>query len=261
MVTWLNIVTDLGIIGVGVGAIACWYMKKRTSLEYFLIGGVFWALTVALKLAMNFTITSQFKFQVWMAFAPLVATLVTGLYYGLRAGIFECGIPYLATRYSRLSSRMSLDDMVALGIGFAGTEAIMLGILFLLQNIVELLVYGSQTSPSTSSQPQITTLLILILIFERLFALVTHVSAIVVAVYAAKEKNLWWLAVAVIYTTLVNASILVGDYIFSEMGDYTSIPIELFLIFMTAIGFALLWWMYKKHHSAQTTQTKNPNAT
>ncbi|HMK45761.1 MAG TPA: YhfC family intramembrane metalloprotease, partial [Methanocella sp.] len=79
MVIWLNIVTNIGMIAVGVGAIVYWYVKKRSGMEYFLIGGVFWVLAIALKLAMNFTIASQFTSQAGMIFAPLITAVVIGL--------------------------------------------------------------------------------------------------------------------------------------------------------------------------------------
>ena len=116
----LNLISGLGMIAVGAGSMAYWCFKKRISPVYFLIGGVLWAAAIAIKLIMDLTISPGLQFQVTTAFTPLIATAILGFYYGLRTGIFECGIPYLAARYSRLS-RSSFDEAVAIGIGFGGT--------------------------------------------------------------------------------------------------------------------------------------------
>ncbi|HMK46006.1 MAG TPA: hypothetical protein VK436_05225, partial [Methanocella sp.] len=57
------------------------------------------------------TIASQFTSQAGMIFAPLITAVVIGLYYGLRTGVFECGIPYLATRYSRMRTHRTTMDI------------------------------------------------------------------------------------------------------------------------------------------------------
>jgi uncharacterized membrane protein YhfC len=48
------------------------------------------------------------------------------LYFGLRTGIFESGITYVAVKKTGLS-RTTFDEAIALGIEFGGIEAIILG--------------------------------------------------------------------------------------------------------------------------------------
>ena len=122
-----------GMILVGAIAIAYWRRRSSVGLKYFAIGGVFWAIAIAVKLLMDLTITAPL-YASWQAIGPLGALVLLGLYVGLRTGILECCVPFLSFRMRSLRS-ISVDQATAVGVGFGATEAIVIAVPSLMQLI------------------------------------------------------------------------------------------------------------------------------
>ena len=150
MVGWLNLLSGAGMIAVGAVAVYGW--RRRADAVYFLFGAVSWAVAIAVKIALDLTVTPAFK-----ALLPetLTGVLVLGLYYGLRTGFFESGIPWAAARLAKM--RPTFDQAVAVGIGAGAAEAIVLGLLSLLNVLVFILVPGliDTFSPATQAALQL----------------------------------------------------------------------------------------------------------
>ena len=103
MISYLNLLSGIGMIAVGAGAILYWYLKKHPKIEYFLYGAIFWACAIAIKLAMDLTITQPIQSYFKSTLPILAVLLIMSLYVGLRTGIFESGIVYVAVKYLKLS--------------------------------------------------------------------------------------------------------------------------------------------------------------
>lgn len=246
MITWLNLLSGVGMIAVGVGAMAYWYYKKGINPLYFLIGGVLWVVAIAIKVIMDLTISASLSQQVTMIFAPLAAIIILGLYYGLRTGILESGISYLAVKYTKLS-RSGFDEAVALGIGFGGTEAILLGLLSLASVGTMLLMPGVAATLPDSVLEQFSLIMVPVPIIERLFTLFCHVFATVLVVYAARFGELKWLGLSVVYKTLLDGTLLPFNHFLAGMGTLPRIGIiEVFVVGMGVLGVAGLYWIRKK---------------
>lgn len=246
MISWLNLLSGLGMIAVGAGAMAYWYYKKRISPVYFLIGAVLWVAAIAIKVIMDLTISASISQQVAIIFVPLVTVIILGLYYGLRTGILESGISYLAVKYTKLS-RSGFDEAVALGIGFGGTEAILLGVLSLVNMAALLLMPGLVATLPDSVLEQFSLIMMPVPIIERLFTLFCHVFATVLLVYAARFGDLKWLAISILYKTLLDGMLPPFSYLLSGMGTFARYGItEAFVIVMGIIGLAGLFWIRKK---------------
>ena len=126
MLSWLYLLQGAGMILVGVVAIVVWHVIKHVEIKYFLYGAALWAAAIGIKVIMDFTITQPLN-SFALSVPPIVVALsVMSLYYGLRTGILECGIPYVAVIKTKLS-RVTYDEAVAMGLGFGGIEAILLG--------------------------------------------------------------------------------------------------------------------------------------
>lgn len=246
MISWLNLLSGPGMIAVGAGAMVYWYSKKRISPLYFLIGGVLWAVAIGIKLIMDLTISSSLSQQVMVIFAPLAAFTVLGLYYGLRTGILESGLSYLAVRYTKLANS-GFDEAVALGIGFGGTEAILLGVLSLVTVGSLLLMPGVAATLPGSALEQFSPLLVPVSIVERLFTLFCHVFATVLVVYAARFRDLKWLGVSILYKTLLDGSLPLFSYFLKGADTLARIGItEAFVAVVGISGLAGLLWIRKK---------------
>jgi uncharacterized membrane protein YhfC len=249
MVSYLNLLSGLGMVAVAVVAVAYWYSKKHVKAIYFAYGALFWAVAIAIKLAMDFTISQPF--YSWLSlYLPIdAAVLIAGLYLGLRTGILENGIVYLGVRFSKLKA-MSFNDAVAVGIGFGAIEALLLGVLSLLT------VYTFLASPDlmaflpAASQQQFDLIFMPLPIIERLFTLFGHVFATVLTIYAVKLSDLKWFWIAAVYKTLLDGMIPLSNHYLAGMGGYLVFPLEAYVVVLGALGLWGLYWFGKKYGGA-----------
>lgn len=249
MISYLNLLSGSGMMAVGIAAIAYWYMKKHPGPEYFLYGAIFWAVAIGIKLAMDLTITQPLQSYFKSTLPILAVVIIMSLYVGLRTGIFESGITYAMVKYAKLS-KMGWNDAVALGIGFGGTEAIVLGALSLVSMIVYLAIPSLFNTLPQATQDQFALALIPLPIIERLFTLFAHVFATVLVVYAVKLSNWHWLALSVGLKTILDGALPIFNYYLASMGTYKVLPIELYVIIIGCISFYGLWWFSKKYGGA-----------
>lgn len=237
------------MILVGLAAIFYWYFKKRTGIEYFIFGAIFWALAIVIKLIMDFTITGPMQSALFSS-AGLVAMLVImSLYVGLRTGLLESGITYLCVRYTKLS-RIDFDRAMAIGIGFGGAEAIVLGIMSLLSVITYLavpeLIDALPAESESAVLAQFALEMIPVPVIERLFTLFCHVFATVLVVYSVKSAQLIWLGLSIAFKTLLDGVLPVSHYYLAPMqfGDY--LLIEAFIVLMGLVSLWGILWIRKK---------------
>ncbi|WP_254591220.1 YhfC family glutamic-type intramembrane protease [Methanocella conradii] len=206
MVSVLNLSSGLGMVLVAVVAIAYWHIKKRPKAVYYAYGALFWAIAIVIKVVMDLTVSGPLYSWLY-AFMPVEgAVAAAGLYLGLRTGIIENGIAYLGVKYSRLKE-MGFKDAVAVGIGFGGIEAIVLGLLSLLTVVTLLMSPALVSLLPQSSIEQFEPLFMPLPVVERLFMLFGHAFATALAIYAVKLADLKWLGIAVLYKTLIDGSL------------------------------------------------------
>ncbi|HEY3272727.1 MAG TPA: YhfC family glutamic-type intramembrane protease [Methanocella sp.] len=246
MVGWLNLLSGTGMIAVG--AIAVYVWRRRAGAGYFLLGAVSWAAAIAVKIAMDLTVTPSLK-----AFLPhaLSGVLVLGLYYGLRTGLFESGFPYAAARVAKLAP--TFDQAIAAGIGAGAAEAIVLGLLSLLNVLTFILMPGliGTYPPATqaSLQLQFSLPFLPIPVWERLFALFCHVFAMALAMYALRAG--WqWLGLSIAFMTLLDGA-LIPLLVYVTLQTYVdNLLIEAFVGAMGLVsvaGLFILRGIYDRH--------------
>jgi uncharacterized membrane protein YhfC len=249
MVGWLNLLSGAGMIAVGAIAIYLW--RKRAGVEYFLFGALFWMAAIAVKIGMDLTVTVPFR---ELLPHTLAGALIVGLYYGLRTGLFESGIPYLSARATRL--KLDFDRAVAIGIGFGAAESILLGFSSLANVLVFIMVPGIISSYPQATQDvlemQLSLAFIPIPIWERLFTTISHVFATALAMYAIRAG--WkWLALSMAIGLLIDGSIFwVGYFIPSSSLAYTVVLEAI----VAAIGLASLYGLYllKKRYDSRVLE-------
>ena len=243
MVGWLNLLSGAGMIAVG--AIAVYLWRRRAGAEYFLFGAVFWLAAIIIKVAMDLTVTAPFR---ELLPHTLAGALALGLYYGLRTGIFESGIPYTAVRITRM--RPTFSQAVAVGIGFGAAEAMLLGLGSLLNVLIFVLSpdYISSLPQATQDalQVQFSWWFIPIPAIERLTTLINHVFATVLALYAVRSG--WkWLGLSVLIGVVIDGSIFwLAWFVPSSSIAYTII-LEAFVAAVAIVSIYGLFWLKKRY--------------
>ncbi|HTY89890.1 MAG TPA: YhfC family glutamic-type intramembrane protease [Methanocella sp.] len=247
------------MMAVAVIAAGYWYWKKKSKVIYFAAGALFWVVAIAIKVIMDLTISQPLYAWLGAALPVDAAVLATGLYLGLRTGILENGVIYLGTLYSKLKN-MSFDDAVAVGIGFGGIEALILGALSLLTVITILSQPTLYLLMPYSSQQQFEPLFMFLPVIERIFTLFCHVFATVLTIYAVKLADLKWLGIAFVFKTLLDGLLLPFEHYLSYLGTYQFFPIEAFVVIMGCIALAGVYWFGKKYGGATAApEAGNPN--
>jgi len=198
--------------------------------------------------------------SILLSILPVVAVLaIMSLYFGLRTGIFESGITYLAIKNTKLS-RATFDEAIALGIGFGGIEAILLGANSLYSTFMLVQPYEILgLVPFFSFDPE-ALLAIPLPVAERAFILVCHVFATALVVYAVKRTDPRWLYVSIIYKTVIDGAILPLNFYLGDMGLYGHWLVELFFGALAIIGLIGLYWMKKRYAGdpLEANSAKNP---
>lgn len=233
---------------IAVGAAAVWLWRKRAGPEYFLYGTIFWAAAIAVKITMDLAVTPQLKALLPPAFS---GTLILSLYYGLRTGIFESGIPFAAARLAKMAP--TFDQAAAVGIGSGAAEAVVLGALSLVNVLAFILLPGLIASypPGTQAALQLQSSLafVPIPVWERLFTLFCHVFGTVLALYALRAG--WrWLGLSILFMTLLDGvAVLMLVYVTTR--TYAgNVVIEAFVGAMGLVSIAGLYVLkgrYDKH--------------
>jgi len=246
MVSYLNLISGLGMLAVADIPAAYWYVKKRPQAIYFAYGALFWTVAIGIKLVMDFTVSATFYSWLYRDLPIDAVILASGLYLGLRTGILENGITYLGVKYTRFKG-MSFNDAVAAGIGFGGIEALFLGVLSLLSVMTFLLIPDLMYYLPVATQQQFELIFIPIPIIERISVLSGHIFATVLTIYAAKLADLKWLGIAVIYKGLIDGPLPLFNHYLGYLEAYEFFPVEAYLVVMGLIGLAGLYWLYKKY--------------
>jgi uncharacterized membrane protein YhfC len=249
MVGWLNLLSGAGMIAVG--AIAVYLWRRRAGAEYFLFGALFWMAAIAVKLVMDFTVTVPFR---ELLPHTLAGALVVGLYYGLRTGLFESGIPYLSAHIARL--KPTFGQAVAIGIGFGAAEAILLGfgslvnvlIFIILPNLISSYPLATQDA----LQMQFSLMFIPIPVIERLSVLFCHIFATVLALYAISAGRKW-LALSMAIGVLLDGSIFWFAYFIPSSSFAYTVVLEAFVAVIAAASIAGLY-LLKERYDAHVLQ-------
>jgi uncharacterized membrane protein YhfC len=233
-----------GMLLVGAAPIAYWKIKKKVANRFFLLGAAFWAVAIAIKLAMDFSVTGPVKSTLNL-FPYTFFLVLWALYFGLRTGLFECGIPYLLAGRAGLS-KVSFNEAMAFGLGFGCTEAIVLGAVSLLNMSVLILnpQLLAQLSPSQAEalrvQSENALMVSAAAILERAAALLIHALACLLVFAAIAQKKLAFLLEAIVLKAVLDgAVVLVGMAELDIMGKLALVEIPVLLLgFASAFGIS-----------------------
>ena len=248
---WL-LLPGVGMMLIGIIPAIWWWRTKKVPVKYFAFGAILWIIAIAPKVLMDLTITPSLR-DYTLAYGTEVFVIVTGIYVGLRTGLFESGFTYIAGLKTKLKN-VNFNQAMAFGLGFGGFEAFILGFLSFISIAIFLAIPSllEQLSAEQLQQLNQSTWIIFAPIMERGFTILIHIFAALLVFYAirtAQKRYLWY---SIGYKTIVDGIIpALTTYIGSQTltGVYT---MELPFIGLGVIAAGgILWikriWRDKNH--------------
>ncbi len=205
---WL-LLSGTGMMLVGILFPVYWWKTQKVPVKYFGYGAVLWILAIAPKVILDLTITPSMNAYL-ATYGTEVLVIVSGLYVGLRTGLFESGFTYLAALKTKLK-KVTYKQAIAFGLGFGGFEAFSLGALSFIN------IYAFVVLPEVINQvpAEVQTVLLQQLnqstwvvpaaILERVFIIFVHVFCSLLVFYALKQAQKKYLYYSIGYKTLVDA--------------------------------------------------------
>lgn len=245
------LLSGIGMALVGIVAVVYWKWKFRISINYFLWGAAAWVIAIAIKMAMDYSITPFLN--EWLQSMGIVAALVgIGIYVGLRTGILESGASYIIMIKTRLRN-MDFRKGVAFGIGFGAAEAIFLGVTSFL-NILVFVMFPDIVSivPEPLREVLLTQLnasswIVFAPIIERISIMFIHVFSALLVLYAIKSRKLIYLVYSILFKTLVDGIIPWLAYNMQPLYEVSNAYIiEVPFIILALISYFGIKWLKPK---------------
>jgi uncharacterized membrane protein YhfC len=249
MVNPFLIISPIGMILVGLVALFYWRCKTEVPWRYFGFGALIWAIAIGIKLAMDLTITTPF-YLFLSSYGALVALAGLSLYVGLRTGLLESGLSYLAVAKTGFRT-MKGEQALAFGIGFGAIEAIVLGGQTLL-NLAALIIYPQLIAllpPAQQAALDLPTIVVFAAILERAFVLLIHVFTSVLVVYSVMAKMIRYLVYSILFKTLVDGMLPGLTSVFDASIVSGIYAIEVPIAALGVIAFFGTRWILQKFES------------
>jgi uncharacterized membrane protein YhfC len=236
------LLSGIGMILVGILVPLYWQRKTKAGINYFLWGAGIWIVAVAVKIAMDYTITSPLSSAV-QPYGLAAVLVVMGLYVGLRTGLFESGFSYLAMLKTRLK-KMNYKQGVAFGLGFGAIESLFLGVTSFLNilvfimfpDVIALIPEAAQSA--IIAQLNASSWIVFGPIIERIGVMFIHVFGTLLVLYAVRSGKIVYLVVSILFKTLVDGII---PWLVYVMQPLTELPnayiVEIPFIILALIAY------------------------
>jgi uncharacterized membrane protein YhfC len=242
-VTPIALIGGLGMIAVAAGFVI-YAALHRLGWRYLGLGALAWVVTVILK----FVWALAFNQTVYAALQSILPSSlvdpVFALYVGALTGVFEVLLLWLVMRYTRLG-RMTWGHALAFGIGFGAVEALLLGVQSLANAVFAIATPALvPVGPEAIAQMN-NPLLQLAPIVERFFAILLHIFACLLVIYAARTRQARWFWLAFAYKTGIDTIAA-----FAQIRGLVTYPtiwaIELVVAVWGIAGWLGIRWLHKR---------------
>jgi uncharacterized membrane protein YhfC len=134
-ITPMILVSGVGMLLVGLGFL--FFGARAGGWKYALLGGAFWAGTVVVKFILAGLFNNVLYQWVGSALPGLPGTILFSIYVGLLTGITEVLITWLILKNTKFGQRV-WKEILSFSIGFGAIEAVLLGLLGLVNTIAVL---------------------------------------------------------------------------------------------------------------------------
>lgn len=247
----LSLLSDFGMILVGLLAIIYWKIKTRRSFIFFFLGAATWLVAVVAKSLAAIPlplVIKTFKAHLPAYIAHPALWIIVGLY----TGIFECGLALVAVYAIRKLRKADAEEAVGFGVGFGAFEAIMLGMASSIVTLIILLTPPNQLpqvlSEAASKLESTTWWVLPVPVVERTIALFIHIFSSMLIIYAVQQREWKWFWYSFFYKSLVDA---IAAVIHVTIGSKNLTPailwlFELLLLPLGVAGYFGMKWLLKK---------------
>lgn len=207
------------------------FIHRRTSASwrFFFIGAVTFILSQVLHIPFNWLVGQTGLLPDSME--TTANLLITAIFLGLSAGVFEETARYLAYRFWARDAR-SWSRGLMLGAGHGGIESILVGVLSAVSIIGLVVTVNNEAIMSTipADQQAIVTeslasimdqpwYALLLGAAERVFAITAHLAMSLMVLQVFLRRSLRWLFLSIGYHTLLNALAVV---VVTKAGPYAA---------------------------------------
>jgi uncharacterized membrane protein YhfC len=205
------LVSGIGMVLFGILAPLYWKRKAKVKINYFFWGAGVWVLAVAVKIAMDYTVTPALSASLG-PYGVAAFLVVMGLYLGLRTGFLESGLSYLVMLRTRLM-KMNYREGIAFGIGFGSIEAIFLGVTSFLNVLLFLMVPDLITMLPEAQQAFVlmqldaSSWVVFGPIIERISIMFIHVFSTLLVLCAIRKKRTAYLWISILFKAMVDGII------------------------------------------------------
>ena len=254
-VTPIALIGGLGMILVAAGFVVYAALRKL-GWRTLGLGALAWVLAIILKfvwaLAFNQTIYTALQ----SVLPPSVADPVFSLYVGALTGLFEVLLLWLVMRYTRLG-QMTWAHALAFGIGFGAVEALLLGVQSLLNSMFAIAAPAMlPLGPDLVAQMN-NPLYQLAPVIERFFAVLLHIFACLLVIYAARTRQARWFWLSFAYKTGIDTVAA-----FAQVRGLVTYPtiwaIEAIVAVWGILGWLGIRWLHKRWDDADLEITLAP---
>lgn len=246
---WL-LLSGIGMMLAGILFPIYWWRTQKVPVKYFGYGAVLWIIAMTPKILLDLTISPALQTYA-LGYGIEAFVIITGIYIGLRTGLFESGFTYLAGLKTKLKN-VTFKQAVAFGLGFGGFEAFITGALSFL-NIYLFVVMPDLVNQLPETQKELivqqlnqSTWIVIAPIMERVFVIFIHVFATLLVFYALKTARRRYLLYSIGYKSIVDGIIpFLQVYVGSQtlLGVYV---MELPFVGLGCIALAGIWWTKKR---------------
>lgn len=186
--------------------------------------------------------------------------LLSGLLLGLSAGVFEEVARYIMFRFGAQDARTWPTGLM-LGAGHGGIEAVILGLLagagvfniYLIQTGAAEQLATQSPEVLAVAREQIAELIAgpkIMLVagaLERIFALTFHMSASLLVMQAFVRRNIGWLALAILWHTILDAPLGAGALL-----GWSELQLGLWVGSMALVSLGIILWFRRNEAGAET---------
>lgn len=226
-----------------------WFISRRRGMGWglFAIGGATFIMSQVGHIPFNLAVLPAVNRMA--ALLPESAQLYfVAIFLGLSAGVFEEGVRYLVYRYWATDAR-SWGAGLMLGAGHGGTEAIILGVLALLNASFFIAFELDYLSFPSEQQEAVRTALdsisttpwymLLLGALERVSALAAHLSLslLVMQGFLTGHRPARWLALAILWHALIDTTAVVA------ISLWGALPAEAIIAILGLLSMAIIFYL------------------
>ncbi len=248
MVNPAFLLSGLGMMLVGIAPVLWWRYRTLVPWKDFWLGVVLWMAAIGTKIVMDLTVTGPFLNTMGGIYTTFGIAIISGAYVGLRTGILESGLTYIAGIKSRIK-KFDFEQAVALGLAFGCAEAFFIGItsfintsvIFVFPQMLNLMTAAQKAS--VLQQLSLPSIAAVAPVIERLSVVAVHAFCSILVIYTIKRGRARYFMVSFLARVLLDGTLPLLTYVFDKNSIEGIYSIEAFVAAMGIFSLAGILWM------------------